>query len=118
MQNASSTSGVHHDVAMRMALYMRDHYAQKISLHHLAKRVHMHDTYISEIFKREHGLGYAAYLSQIRIDRAAFLLLHTNNKVAVVGRMVGFPCESSFRRAFHRNMGVSPAQYRKDAPWL
>jgi AraC-like DNA-binding protein len=55
------------------------------------------------------------YLTQWRLQLAARLLADGTAKVATVASDVGYRSEASFSRAFKRQVGVSPAQWRRDA---
>jgi AraC-like DNA-binding protein len=60
---------------------------------------------------RQGGLG--AYLAQVRAERAAVLLLHSDAPVTSIGRAVGWPDQNYFARRFKARYGLSAATYRK-----
>ena len=53
------------------------------------------------------------YLIQIRLERAAELLNHTNKPIHEVTWRCGFENVSAFSRAFKSEYGIQPARYRK-----
>jgi AraC-like DNA-binding protein len=55
------------------------------------------------------------YLAQWRLQLAARALAESSAKVATVAREVGYESEAAFSRAFKRFVGVSPAQWRREA---
>jgi len=59
-----------------------------------------------------------AYLAQWRLKLGADMLQSTENSVAQVAAAVGYGSESTFNRAFKREFGSPPAQFRRqcDAP--
>ena len=73
-------------------------------------RCHEHFT---REFSRHMGMTPSNYLTGLRIDRAAEVLITTNNKLLDIARTAGFENESYFFRAFRRRKGMTPASYRK-----
>ena len=51
---------------------------EEISLSVLAEEFHLNPQYISQLFKTEIGVGFLAYLTNIRMERAKKLLLTTS----------------------------------------
>src|SRR5205807_448806 len=53
------------------------------------------------------------YLTRLRIQKGARLLRSTAQSVAEIARSIGYETEPSFRKAFRRWIGCSPAEYRR-----
>jgi len=65
-------------------------------------------------FKAEVGVTPLEHLTRWRMARAARLLGEPHPpKVETIAAQVGYQSESSFRKAFHKAMGVSPSRYRE-----
>jgi len=73
---------------------------------------HCHEHFTRE-FSRHMGTTPSNYLTGLRIDRAAEMLITTNNKLADIALTAGFENESYFFRAFQRRKGTTPSKYRK-----
>lgn len=56
--------------------------------------------------------GEALVLHSIRISRAKELLEDTNYTVMDIAVMVGYSSNSTFTRAFHSIVGMTPKEYR------
>lgn len=56
----------------------------------LAENMNMNPNYISQLFKKELGCGYHAYLNQVRVEKAKKYLRQTNEPISVVAELVGF----------------------------
>ena len=56
----------------------------------LAENMNMNPNYISQLFKKELGCGYHAYLNQVRVEKAKKYLKQTNEPITVVAELVGF----------------------------
>ena len=69
--------------------------------------------YLSRKFKEETGITFTNYLTSCRINHAKSILVQTNQPVNEIGQQVGYPISSTFIRAFKKNEGISPTEYRK-----
>jgi AraC-like DNA-binding protein len=85
------------------------------TLETLASEVGASRSRLAESFSRFVGQPPIQYLTQWRLQLAARMLADGSAKVAAVAREVGYESEASFSRAFRRLVGVSPAQWRRDA---
>jgi AraC family L-rhamnose operon transcriptional activator RhaR len=54
-----------------------------------------------------------AYLAQSRAERAAVLLLHSDEPITGISRAVGWPDQNYFARRFKAHYGLSATMYRK-----
>ncbi|NKY57872.1 helix-turn-helix domain-containing protein [Nocardia flavorosea] len=81
------------------------------SIGDLAARSGLSPRHFQRRFTAELGVGPAAYVEQVRIEAAQTALID-GDPVGAVARRCGFGTAESLRRAFHRRLGVSPADYR------
>jgi AraC-like DNA-binding protein len=79
----------------------------------LAARVAMSRSPFSARFAALVGEGPLSYLRRWRLQLASDLLAREPLTVAQVAAKVGYQSEASLSRAFHRELGVSPAAYRR-----
>lgn len=63
-------------------------------------------------FQRDIGLSPAEYRQKLRVERARWLLQHTDLEVLEVGLECGFQDGGSFARVIRRALGVSPRALR------
>ena len=91
-----------------------EHLAEEVSLSVLAERFHLNPQYISQLFKNEIGVGFLAYLTNIRMEKAKKLLLSTPLSVAEVAERSGYGDYRVFTKVFKKSEGVTPSQYRRD----
>ena len=94
--------------------YLQEHLAEEVSLSVLAERFHLNPQYISQLFKNEIGVGFLAYLTNIRMEKAKKLLLSTPLSVAEVAERSGYGDYRAFTKVFKKSEGVTPSQYRRD----
>lgn len=86
---------------------------EDMSLTLLAERMEMNPAYISQLFKKELGMGYHAYLNQMRVERAKQYLREGRESVTSVAYRVGFGDYRVFTKVFKNVVGETPSQYRK-----
>lgn len=79
----------------------------------LAENMNMNPNYISQLFKKELGCGYHAYLNQVCVEKAKKYLRQTNEPITVVAELVGFSDYRIFTKIFKGIVGVTPSQFRK-----
>ena len=94
--------------------YLQEHLAEEMSLSVLAEEFHLNPQYISQLFKNEIGVGFLAYLTNIRMEKAKKLLLSTSLSIAEVAEQAGYGDYRVFTKAFKKAEGVTPSQYRRD----
>ncbi|MGN0399036.1 MAG: helix-turn-helix domain-containing protein [Blautia sp.] len=94
--------------------YLQEHLSEEISLSILAEKFHLNPQYISQLFKSEIGVGFFAYLTNIRMEKAKKLLLSTSLSVAEVAEQSGYGDYRVFTKVFKKSEGITPSQFRRD----
>ncbi len=85
-----------------------------ITLQDMALILNTNRTYLSEYFNRSLGVTFYDYLNGYRITYACELLLSEPNlSVLLIGEKSGFKSLSTFRRAFEKQMNMTPSKYRQ-----
>jgi AraC-like DNA-binding protein len=79
----------------------------------LARQVGMSRSSFVARFHGAVGNAPIAYLTQLRLARAAGMLATSTNPLAEVARAAGYDNESSFSKAFARHYGQPPGRYRR-----
>ena len=92
--------------------YIRDHYAENITLTEISGHLYVSPTYFSKIFSQEMGRPFSRYLLEYRISKAIELLRDPNNKVSAIATDCGFSDVTYFSKAFKSVTGMSPHRYR------
>ena len=88
-----------------------ERYAGKISFAALARELNLSRNYLSNLFKKETGVSFIAYLGDYRIGKAKALLLKKRYSVYEIAGMVGYQDAAYFSRAFKQATGHSPLEY-------
>lgn len=87
--------------------------AQDHSVANLAARMSLSPRHFSRLFRAELGIAPATWVEQLRVSTARKLLEQGRASPKQVAGQCGFSDTDTFRRAFARNVGVTPAEYRK-----
>jgi AraC-like DNA-binding protein len=93
--------------------YMEAHYAENITLDHLAEELHLNKYYLSHCFTKTYGLSLMNYLIDVRIQVSKKLLIETDYNIASIANSCGFASQSYFSQSFKKIMGITPYEYRK-----
>lgn len=86
-----------------------------LSVENLCSFLHVSPAYFSTIFKRETGMSFVAYLTEVRLQEAVNLLNTTDDKTYVIAEKVGYTEPNYFSYVFKKKFGVSPSKYRNNA---
>lgn len=95
-------------------LYLEDNYSDcNLSLQHMACKYNTTYSNFSHYFKNNTKENYSSYLERIRI-RHAKELLKTDLSIDKIATKVGYTNANSFNRAFKRQEGTTPGEFRKN----
>lgn len=93
--------------------YIRANYNQPISLKELADKLYLSNGYLSRFFKRNYGMSFAEYLTNIRLYHAVDELLYTSTPITRIAYDNGFANVAIFNKAFKKAYGETPSSLRK-----
>lgn len=95
-----------------MVRYVNEHFTDSdISLKSLGERFHISASSASRMFRNASGSNFHEYVSQLRLKRAKRLLADGKMSVEQIARTVGYESDTSFRRAFQRQTGMTPREW-------
>jgi len=92
--------------------WIADNLDSDLRVETLAERAAMSPRNFARFFRREIGMTPAAYVEELRVERARQLLEESADPVDAISARCGFGTPETMRRAFGRRVGVAPAQYR------
>lgn len=93
--------------------YLRDNYNRTISLRDLEAQVHLSERHICRLFRKVMGMSVLKYLTKLRIEIAAQLLLEQRLAIKEVAQASGYPDVRYFTTLFRQHMGLTPAVFRQ-----
>ena len=101
------------DNQMRAVRYIREHYAEDISIAGLAEMENYNPSYFAALFKQEVGYIPSDYIRMVRMEKAKEILQTTRYRIIDVAMQVGYTNASSFTRMFRETTGMTPNQFRR-----
>ncbi|OQA65702.1 MAG: HTH-type transcriptional activator Btr [Firmicutes bacterium ADurb.Bin262] len=91
--------------------YIREHYAEKITLSLLAERTELSTFYLSTLIKKETGLSLTDHINMTRIEESKRMLLDENASIIEVADRVGFLYQNHFSTVFKKITGMTPTEF-------
>jgi AraC-like DNA-binding protein len=93
---------------------MHDGLGERLDLAAIARAAGMALHHFHRAFRALHGETPHAYLTRLRLERAARLLVATEWSVTAICAAVGFESLGSFSTLFRRRFGRAPSAFRKN----
>lgn len=99
---------------IRAALdYINAHFHENISLLDVAENINISKNYLCDIFKKELGVTFINYVTNLRIEKAKEYLTRTDMKMYEVSSAVGYNDYAYFSQIFKKHTGKTLSSYRK-----
>lgn len=93
--------------------YVRQFLGRSIQINELGNIYGMSRSNFSHYFKTVTGLTPANFVTQVRLDEAAGLLLQSDLKLEAIARNTGFASANHFCRVFRTHFSMSPNDFRR-----
>ena len=94
--------------------YIASLFTTKISIEDYAESLHISTNWFIHNFKQYAGMSPAQYILSLRMVNAQSLLERTTYNIKEISEIVGYENPLYFSRVFKKEIGKSPAQYRKE----
>lgn len=111
-QSYSKTTAI--ELAEKIELYIKQNFKTIITNQTLSEEFHFHENYLIRCMKQAFNCTPLEFLNQYRLEKAANLLIKTNQSIAEVALNVGFQNNAYFSSCFKKEFGHSPLKYRKN----
>lgn len=96
----------------RVKEYVETNLEEEISLEMAARVAGLEEKYFSAFFRRRTGVGFKAWLTELRIQRAKDMLRERDHRITSVAFSVGYRDLRTFERAFKRHTGMTPRSFK------
>lgn len=101
--------------ALRLVVqYCSQNFTKDLSLTMLEEELHLSKYYISHLFGDKLGIRFNDYINSLRISEACRLLRMSDMSITAISDSAGFGTLRTFNRAFIKQVGTSPSDYRKN----
>lgn len=101
------------DVIFEVENYIKENIESDLSLELLASVVHLNPSYLSRYFKESTGENLSNYVTRCKMEKAAWLLDNTEQKINEIMLQLGYQKSQHFAKIFREQYGVSPKEYKK-----
>lgn len=93
--------------------YCSRNYTKELSLAILEEELHLSKYYISHLFGDKLGISFNDYVNSLRVSESCRLLRVSDKSITEIAGASGFGTLRTFNRAFIKQMGISPSDYKK-----
>ncbi|MFC3747332.1 ABC transporter substrate-binding protein [Paenibacillus sp. GCM10012306] len=100
------------DLVAQVLRYMNDRYMEPITLDVLADQFGCSTRYLTKLFRSRMNDSPIRLLTQIRMNKAAQLLIDTEGTLQEIAQRVGFPDAHTLNRSFKKYYGQTPTSFR------
>jgi len=90
-------------------------FAQRLTVTDVARRIHINDRYLYNLFIRYEGISPKEYIDRCRIRHACSLLTDSSLSVTEISGALGFSDVCTFSKFFRRHTDLSPLLYRQQS---
>lgn len=90
------------------------HYSENIDLNLIAELVNITPSHLSNLFKKETGVNFSTFLTDVRMKAARRLLQSPEFLIYEVAEKTGYSNAGYFGKAFKKYWGISPEELKKE----
>ena len=101
------------ELSVRISKYISEHLSEPLSVSFLSQYFALSRTRLFCVFKECFGMSVSGYIQQKRIEKAKELLDTTTLGIAEVALAVGYAEGNYFSKAFKKQTGKAPTEYRR-----
>lgn len=102
-----------HDLVEKAKVYIAEHFNESdLSVDTLSNYLNVTPNYFSSLFRKKTGYTFVTYLTNLRMEKAKWLLDNTDEKAYIIAGLVGIEEPNYFSYVFKKAYGISPSKYR------
>lgn len=92
--------------------YITNHYQNEITAKDVADQINISVPYFCKLFKKETGRSFVEYVTFVRLQRAVWMLRHTDQTIEQIADELGFNTPNYFSSTFKKYVSITPSEYR------
>lgn len=96
----------------KVVAYINNHLDETLELKTLANEAALSDFHFHRIFKALKGEAIGGYITRLRLEATARLLRYTALTIEEIAFNIGYETSASLSKAFKKQYGISPTEYR------
>ncbi len=94
---------------------VKSHYHDSdLNLDTISQMLHISPSYFSRMFKKESGMTFIQFLTEVRMEKAMEYILETDLKNFEIAEKIGYAEANYFSYSFKKFYGQSPTAMRKN----
>jgi AraC family transcriptional regulator len=94
---------------------LHDRYLEDLSIANVANGIGIHPVHLARSFRRHFRCSPGEFTRFCRLERAVRMLMRSDRSLSEIALESGFADQSQFSRAFARDLGIAPGEYRRAA---
>ena len=96
----------------KVVAYINNHLDETLDLKTLANEAALSDFHFHRIFKALKNEAIGGYITRLRLEATARLLRYTSLTIEEIAFNIGYETPASLSKAFKKQYGISPTEYR------
>lgn len=101
------------DLFKQLIEWVKEHYAEKLTIKQAAKKVGLDPYYFCKQFKKLTGRTFIEYVNVCRVNEAEKRLLNTDESINEIAQYIGCENASYFTKLYKQYKGKTPSEERK-----
>ncbi len=103
------------DIRTELLRYVTQNFTRKLTAESVGAHFHYSASTVHHLFKKEFGRSIPAFVTELRMDQAQWLLRNTAYPVGTVAALLGYCDANYFSGVFKHRFGLPPGQFRRSA---
>jgi len=96
----------------RVLVYLHQNFKKTLDLKTVAEYVHYSPQHLSKTFHQAMGVTFKGYITNLRMNFAANLIVNTDMSIADISHEAGFGTVQNFNKEFKKFYSYTPSEYR------
>lgn len=98
---------------LEVLVYVQNHLDDELTVDNLSEQAGFSPYHFHRLFRGVVGETMMGFVRRLRLERAAFRLMHTSEPVAALALEAGYSSAEPFSRMFRKSFGLSPSAFRE-----
>lgn len=99
----------------KLIKYIEDNISDyNLGVESVAEYMHLTSSYTCQIFKKSTGTTINHFITDTRIKKAKYYLVHTSMPISDITEKVGYSDSKYFSKIFKQKEGLTPSEYRRN----
>ncbi len=112
-KNMEFTDSLKNKTVNSIINFCKNHFAENIKIEDLSKEIYISTSRISHIFSEKIGMGFKEYINRLRIEKAAGMIISTEENIGEIAISCGYESLRTFNRNFLKFKKCTPKEFKK-----